>query len=452
MEQIRNGRALIGFMDETEAVDFLRGRCILDKGNGEDIHAAWAAAKSAVDALEPASLSPSILDVGPEFKPQLEAVLQDPTFREAVGTNEWSFKQVEIDKLVCFQKYLDTDYSAELAKDLHLTDMARVIELCLPRNPPKRTIGAAFDPNEHSATLFASSMDFRVLGDTRGEDPVTKRRMYGFAVGWGVPFVSVVHLGDRHFLKNGFHRVYLLRERGLTHVPCILLEGKTFADTGAVKAGFFPESLLSSEKPPVFAHYFSNQIAPPLKMRPITKVVRIKADEFVLPVTLQAPPPKREETPQAHVVETPPMDKETEFEDFKIEREGWNVYRLVDGAIIKARQLLVALRKDPSAQMFQPAFSNLLVSVMAPQRLKGTPSSKQYSPQELSAAVTEKSLKYETIMEATNEYITETGIRLTIRLASLDVSGTSKFDASGYPIYLINAQTQIQVIVPGGPV
>ena len=94
-----------------------------------------------------------------------------------------------------------------------------------------------------------------------------------------MPFVLVTKFQDRYFLRNGYHRVYMLRKNGVRHAACILTEGETYEDTGAAKPGFFPPNLLLSDKPPTFASFFSDQVAPEIRMHPQTKIIRVNVDK-----------------------------------------------------------------------------------------------------------------------------------------------------------------------------
>jgi len=443
----RHARALLGFMDEQEAINFLKSMCMVGEKTEDELKGVWRTAKSAVDGLSPPDLSAEVLDIDDRFKVQLETVAKDPLFPEAVHQKKWSFKLLEIDKVVCFQQYVLTDYSEELAKEYDLSDTGRLIEFCVPSKRGKRPIAVVSAPQEF--TMLSSSQDLRVLGPGQMQDPVTKRTVFGFGVGWGSPFIQVVKFKDRYFLRNGYHRVYEIRKRGVSHVPCILIEGENFADTGAIKPGFFAEKLLTSDKPPVFANFFSNEIAPSLQMKPFTKVVRVRAEESVLPVMLPAPPPMRDQKispPVQLVAET----EQGEYEDFKIVREDWNSYRLGDGSILKVRQLLTRIARPPTADASQPdlgvEMSNLLTAVLPSPNLKGTPSTQQYGPQELSQSIAQPNMKYEPIQEVTNEYVTKSGIKLLFQIASLNVARTSKFGPSGDPIYMVNAQTNVQIL------
>jgi len=447
VEQSWNARALLGFMTEQEAFNFLQSMCALSGKTDDEIKELWRNANSAVKESPSPKTPGEMFDIDKKFEGQLDAVSRDPLFPEAIQQKKWLFKLVEIDKLVCFQQYVITDYSKDLAKEYDLSSVGQLIDFCLPSKRAKRPIAVVSAPQEF--TMLSSSQDLRVLGPGQMQDPVTKRTVFGFGVGWGSPFIQVVKFKGRLFLRNGYHRVYEIRKAGVTHVPCILIEGENFADTGAIKPGFFGELLLTSDRPPVFADFFSDKIAPPLHMKPFTKVVRVRADESLLPVILPPAPPA-EEQKMARKLPSVVLPENDSYEEFNILKEDWNTYRLEDGAVLKVRQILVKIAKqkmiDPAEPSMSIEMSNLLTAIFPPANLRGVPSSQQYGPQELSQSVVLPNMKCVPTNEVTNEYMTKSGVKMLFQIAALNVARTNKFGPLGDPVYVVNAQTNVQIL------
>ncbi len=449
-EKARTSRALLGFMGETEAINFLKANSTPEEITEDKLLEIAKTSRTAAESLPKPDLGAEVLEIDAKYKAELEAVAKSPVFPEAIGQRKWSFKLIEIDKLVCFQMYVDTGYSDEMAEKLDSSDLKSVIDFCLPTKPMKRQVGAAYDPSERVHTLFSSTMDFRVIGPSKAIDPVTKRQSFGFIIGWGVPFVLVAKFQDRYFLKNGYHRVYMLRKNGVKHAACTLIEGENYEDTGAARPGFFLPNLLLSDRPPTFASFFSDRIAPEIRMQSQTKIIRVKVDEFSLPLSSQL----RRVAPQvefpAKVAQTEPAPSSAE--DFTIQKEDWNVYRLGDGTILKLRQLLVKIRSEatemPGETSMRMDMSPLIMATFAPEALKGPPSTQQYSPQDLVSSIVEKDIKCEPVREVTNEYLTSGGIKLLLQIASISVAKTGRFDATGEPVYVVNGQVNIQVVGP----
>jgi hypothetical protein len=344
-DEERMTRALIGFMDEQDAMNFFKGMGIPVGKTDDDLQSLWKEAKSALDDLPPPNLTAEVVDLELQYAERLKGIANDPLFPEAVQQKKWSFQLVEIDKLVCFQKFIYSDYAESMIKGFDLTDQSKLITFCLSESASKKPIATTSTVQEY--TILSPSQDLRVMGQTQMEDPTTKRRIFGFVVGWGLPFIQVVKIKDRYFLRNGYHRVYALRKAGSKYVACVLIEGQSFSDVGILPAGFFGEPLLMSSKPPTFADFFSDRISLPVKLKPLTKVVRVRAEEAILPVTLPMSSLQKEErSPEV------PADEQglAQFEDFTIQKEDWNVYRLGDKTMLKLRQVLIRVEKGPQSR------------------------------------------------------------------------------------------------------
>src|SRR2546427_3777261 len=88
----------------------------------------------------------------------------------------------------------------------------------------------------------------------------------------------------------------------------------------------------------------------------------------------------------------------------------------------------------------------LLTPIHPAQNLRGNPEPRPSPPKDLSQSVAKPDMKYEPIQEVTNEYVTQSGVKLLFQIASLSVSRTNKSGPVGDPIYLVNAQTNVQVV------
>jgi hypothetical protein len=67
---------------------------------------------------------------------------------------------------------------------------------------------------------------------------------------------------------------------GFTHIPCLIRNANNIAETGALGAGFFPESLLMSPCPPLFRDFTDEVLAITVPAHAAKKVVRIRPDEY----------------------------------------------------------------------------------------------------------------------------------------------------------------------------
>lgn len=195
----------------------------------------------------------------------------------------WQFKLVEIEPLIAFQIHLDPDRAARqcalLGRD---SPLDKVLEVCLPHGvqdvPCTWTPDPASTQTQGGATFESENLNLRILGaGPIGPDDTHKVFIAGIAFGESSRLVQVVEFERYCYLKNGFHRAYGLHKAGLTHIPCILLKGNTYADTGALD-GAFPRSLLQSQNPPLCAH-FTNDLAYPVTLRSARRVLKVNWSE-----------------------------------------------------------------------------------------------------------------------------------------------------------------------------
>jgi hypothetical protein len=132
--------------------------------------------------------------------------------------------------------------------------------------------------------------------------------------------------------------------------------------------------------------------------------------------------------------------KESEIE-FEVLREPWNKYSVDDGSYIKTRFIVTKFRKrEPttSEEKMQYGFEgqNLMVAYNVPQELKGPPSTKTFSPDELRQKSTD--MRYSTVYEDWNEYVLEDGTAVRIKNTVVEIIRSDKTDRSGDPVYVVN--------------
>jgi hypothetical protein len=96
-------------------------------------------------------------------------------------------------------------------------------------------------------------------------------------------FVLASRVGDRLFLRSGIHRAYLLASLGLKTIPCIVVnESQIPLLSGGYPA--FSATALTLPRPPLFKDYFDESLSLTARLQRMTKVIRITAEEFLVPV------------------------------------------------------------------------------------------------------------------------------------------------------------------------
>ena len=283
---MRKGKALLGFMSWPEALSFFQADCAIGDTPEPELKAQWERSTKVIEELphfEQRELE--VEEVPDNCREQLEVVANTPLFKSAMAQKPYSFKLVPIDELIAFQKYVDVTYAGDITKEVKSPeDIAAAINISLPPKIEER-FEIQFDQQTMSATITSFRRNLFITGFSAGQADPAQAPSVSFLIGAGANYVQVVKLRGRYFLKNGYHRVYSLRAIGFETVPCALIEGADFGDTGAARPGFFPEDLLFSAKPPLFNYFFVDGLAAEVTLKPKMKIIRIRAEDFLVPYT-----------------------------------------------------------------------------------------------------------------------------------------------------------------------
>ena len=445
-EVIHDARPLLGHMREAEAVDFLESLTISSK-NRSQLRETYRRAAAAATAVPVRNLDARTAEID-GFTDKLAQVKGNERMKELVAGKTWSFKLVEVDKLVCVQKYVDLDHIERISKGLDLNSMEAAIDFCLT----ERFSPQDFDlTEEKSANLYAvhvEGSDLRVFKSARQTDEQASCITVSFQVGWRPAQIQVVHLEDRYILRNGYHRAYLAKSQGVGMIPCVLIEGQNYSDLdNEGQPVFFAEGQIMSERPPMFSDFFSDAISPLVKMRAMGKVIVLQPEEYALPVDqareyLAALPSSRgSRNLDVTVTST--------FLNVPIDREGWNQYHLDDGTMLYMRQVARGVRAYPlkdGTPGYLLDVSEVIAAAMCPNRALGEPSAEKYSEDQLKSSVVVKRVGFKKLVETRNEYILPNNDKAILVLRLINVSKTDKFNEFGEPIYLYETKPIISFI------
>lgn len=177
-------------------------------------------------------------------------------------------------------------------------------------------------------------------------------------------------------------------------------------------------------------------------MRSYGKVVVIRPDFTVLE-------PEALERYLSNELYGPPnrASQELVYADVRARREDWNVYALNDGTRLKLRAVVTRVNRPrtPGAQGV-PDISNIMLVCNPPRDKKGPPMPNPPKPGELTSSIVERNVGFRTVNEPVNEYVTDDGKRIVLRLRLYSLARTSKFDAKGDPIYLFDARPEITTV------
>lgn len=442
MEKFRDVLPLIGYMDEDSARDFLTNDSVTNK-SPDQIATLIRACRAVVLAKPVADFEAKTSELPSESGGLLDEIKRDDRFPKTVEDWRWSFREVEIDKLICIQRYIDVAYADDLARKLDLSTAEGRVRFCLTDAFRTRESELFEVPREFLYAVKADGYDIRVMRSGASFDPKTGDRTVTMTVGWGHPYVQVAKLKGRYVLKNGYHRAFVLRRLGFDSLPCIMLETNTYNDLECTgPPTFFSERAIMGAHPPVFSGFFDEKISPPTKMRTLEKAIVIRPDTTVLETEAMV-----DYMSNDPIESKEPRSDNLEYINIRPIHEEWNVYRLPDGTILKLRAALTRVKRlEANATRGAADISNIMLVCNPPRGSKGPPGLKRPTPEELLASIVEKDVKFKVLGEPLNEYVTSEGKRMMLRLKLYNLAKTNRFDPNGDPLYLYNAKPDLIMV------
>lgn len=271
------GLALVGFMDQPQAINYLRTYTVQPDPSDAALTTIWAAARANLGAPVARAGMPDIQPIPP---PDLAVLMNTPYLAGALATFPGSsFAMVEIAPLLAYQFSVWVDRSNHHCNGLSpKSPFAEIAGVCLPSAPVHDVVQQYLQPQ--AALLKSRSLNMRM--GTRGifTNPNGPQAM-GFEIQLALPLMHVVRLNGRCYLHNGFHRAYGLGATGLTHAPCLLRDVPDAANAAISPPHTFDVQLLESPNPPTLAHYIRGS-ALQVQLRNISRVLHIAWSEYVV--------------------------------------------------------------------------------------------------------------------------------------------------------------------------
>jgi hypothetical protein len=267
--------ALVGFMDQRVALEWLAGRCEPPIPAPAVLLSRWHEAKKKRGKPMPQAGCPKYRDIPPEHTPYTEQVKQSPRYEATVGSMTTTFKIVELAPLLAFQFHVEIDRATRICSALSKPPpMKELLELCLPLGVRDIQIEEpVLRPD--SVVVKATDSAFRpIRSGVVGNIVDEKLHAVGVLLGEASPLVQVVKYEDRCYLKNGYHRAYGLRMAEQTEMPCLFLETDDPACIEIPPQGAFSLGLLRSNHPPTCGH-FTEELAWPVRVRELMRAYRI---------------------------------------------------------------------------------------------------------------------------------------------------------------------------------
>lgn len=132
--------------------------------------------------------------------------------------------------------------------------------------------------------------------------------------------------------------------------------------------------------------------------------------------------------------------------DFEIIKEPWNKYQISDGSILRTRTILKKVERITDGDKISFTMDAQTLTVIdADESLKGTPSKKISTRNELLKSIDKPDIRYDTLAQEFNEYVLDEGTKIKIFTNVTGISRTTLKDAKGDPVYSVQSSNTIEV-------
>jgi hypothetical protein len=271
---------LLGHYAEDEARDFLRGKALPPEVVDEimtEHRRAWMHTQQLPPLAAGKAASP-VKDA--DAIAEISTMMSRPACAAAYPRGSWTAELVEIAKLIPVQPNLDVDYAESLGgPDLEPANLLAAVKLAFA---DQRSIPFNLSVDEAQKSISVTSVNptFEVVGLRYGQPEEDGALVVSFMLSPPPNIITVSRFAGRHFLSTGYHRVYRMLKAGFTHAPCMVLEAKHLAHTGAKSPGAFPEAVLMAKRPPLFPDFADPVLGIIVPFRSAERMIRIRPDEY----------------------------------------------------------------------------------------------------------------------------------------------------------------------------
>jgi hypothetical protein len=107
--------------------------------------------------------------------------------------------------------------------------------------------------------------------------------------------------------------------------------------------------------------------------------------------------------------------------------------------------VLITIRKEKEEGGYD-INAHTLIGALIPEDLRGPPSAKRYTSEDLEKSVMEPDIKYETIKKGQSIYTLQDGTRIIIDVIISQIMKTDKYTIRGEPIYIVRSTPSAKII------
>src|SRR6266849_5273304 len=138
-----NGLSLVGFMDQTQALAHLKTGCVPGTKTDAQLIAEWQTAQANLGQPAANAGKPSMRSIPASHHAYIQQLMQSPGVAQDPSLQGVTCEQIEIEPLLAYQFYVDTDRSTRQCAHLSRPPtIDELLNLCLPLAAPAEAITA----------------------------------------------------------------------------------------------------------------------------------------------------------------------------------------------------------------------------------------------------------------------------------------------------------------------
>jgi hypothetical protein len=268
------------YLTESDLATFLATMSKVPENQRPPIMSAWSKTAQQREVLSKLPLADaSIAELDEPARAWCEQSL--PIFAALVAQFPNSrFATVPTDQLVMPLTMIDEEYVEQLRGTLTGTTAEDIVRFSIP-DKVKITMSTALDPSGRSASVLTTEKTVTFA-------PMAVHQIPGVGVEVrivviGTPqLILVTRVAGRLFLRSGVHRAYLLASLGIKQIPCLVSEEDRVPLVVGIYPAFAP-NVLALPRPPMLRDMFDQSLTTRIPIVRATKVLRVTADEFMVP-------------------------------------------------------------------------------------------------------------------------------------------------------------------------
>jgi hypothetical protein len=281
-------RALLGWLNEAEAYQFLLGRQPTPADDVTALRQQWLAARLAVASRPPYSDTNVIVEM--DDPTLVETIRARTEIQAAFPGQQWRPAYVELSQVVSLQKLIHLEGLEARVAEIQ-ADSPALLELCLPTSQQLPPSGAIVDLDNKGLTLSSLNPNLRIMGNQLAEAQVSlapglppmRAQAVTLFVSIGSSYLNLGWYQNRAILRDGYHRAAALLQAGISRVPCLVIEVRSLEELGC-PPGAVAYDVLFGERPPTLSDFWDETVTCEVMRPAIRKVLRIRGDEFVVPL------------------------------------------------------------------------------------------------------------------------------------------------------------------------